>query len=51
METLLMGTGALVVVGVVIRSLAKAIRDSGLQKITFSLKFKTNEKPPKQLNH
>ena len=49
METLLMGTGALVVIGVVIRSLAKAIRYSGLEKLTFSLKFRTNEEPPKQL--
>jgi hypothetical protein len=50
METLFMGVGALVVISIVIRSVAEAIRKSGVEEFSFQVRFKGNEKPPKQLN-
>ena len=43
--------GLFLVLTVLIGVLARAARDSGLEEFTLiRLRFKTNEKPPKQLN-
>jgi predicted alpha/beta hydrolase len=48
--TALAWIGALVVAGYLIRTVASAIQSSGLKELTFTLRFRGNEKPPKQLN-
>ena len=43
--------GLLVFCGIIIGFLAKAARHSGLEEVTLlHLRFKSNEKPPNQLN-
>jgi hypothetical protein len=43
--------GLLIALGYLIRVIAKAARESGLEEFTlFRFRFKPHEKPPKQLN-
>jgi hypothetical protein len=43
--------GLLVALGYLIRVLAKAVRESGLEEfILIKVRFRSNEKPPKQLD-
>jgi hypothetical protein len=49
MVTTLAWIGALVVAGYLIKILAQAIRDSGLEEFSFKFRFKTTEKADKQL--
>jgi hypothetical protein len=45
------GIGFLVVLGVVLKYLPKAIRETGVKRVHFGVEFHENEKPPKRLNH
>jgi hypothetical protein len=49
MEALLMSLGAVVLLSAAIRSLATAIRKSGLAEFSINFRFIQNEKPPEQL--
>ena len=50
MVTALAWIGAVVVLGFLITTFARAIQTSGLQEVSFRFRFKGNEKQPKQLN-
>lgn len=49
MWTTLAYIGLLVVLGYIIRVVASAVQMSGLEEVSLKLRFKGNEKPPKQL--
>ena len=50
MEAALTWIGGVVVIGFLVRTIAEAVKTSGLEELTiFRFRFKGNEKPPKQL--